>query len=322
MRRAVESELATSGRATFGERSAYILKHPGGFALCVLRSFRKNQGLLLAGAVAYYSLLSLIPLLILMVMGLSHVIDQARLLATMSEYLEFIVPGQSEVLVGELRDFLDHGQVIGGVLLVTMVLFSALAFTVLENAMSVIFYHRVAISRRRFIVSAVMPYLFIVFLAVGLLIVTIVAGKLASLATRNITIFGVPHSLGELSNYLLYTLGVGGEILILTAIYLVMPVGRLSLRHALMGGVTAGLLWEIARHVLAWYYGTMSQVRVVYGSLTTAILVLLSAEIGAILFLLGAQVIAEYERIQRQPADMPQPALTTENETRTLTGRH
>ncbi|TMH30887.1 MAG: YihY/virulence factor BrkB family protein [Betaproteobacteria bacterium] len=322
MRRAVESELATSGRATFGERSAYILKHPGGFALCVLRSFRKNQGLLLAGAVAYYALLSLIPLLILMVMGLSHVIDQARLLATMSEYLEFIVPGQSEVLVGELRDFLDHGQVIGGVLLVTMVLFSALAFTVLENAMSVIFYHRVAISRRRFIVSAVMPYLFIVFLAVGLLIVTIVAGKLASLATRNITIFGVPHSLGELSNYLLYTLGVGGEILILTAIYLVMPVGRLSLRHALMGGVTAGLLWEIARHVLAWYYGTMSQVRVVYGSLTTAILVLLSAEIGAILFLLGAQVIAEYERIQRQPADMPQPALTTENETRTLTGRH
>ena len=322
MRRAVESELATSGRATFGERSAYILKHPGGFALCVLRSFRKNQGLLLAGAVAYYALLSLIPLLILMVMGLSHVIDQARLLATMSEYLEFIVPGQSEVLVGELRDFLDHGQVIGGVLLVTMVLFSALAFTVLENAMSVIFYHRVAISRRRFIVSAVMPYLFIVFLAVGLLIVTIVAGKLASLATRNITIFGVPHSLGALSNYLLYTLGVGGEILILTAIYLVMPVGRLSLRHALMGGVTAGLLWEIARHVLAWYYGTMSQVRVVYGSLTTAILVLLSAEIGAILFLLGAQVIAEYERIQRQPADMPQPALTTENETRTLTGRH
>jgi len=283
----------------------------------VLRSFRKNQGLLLAGAVAYYALLSLIPLLILMVMGLSHVIDQARLLATMSEYLEFIVPGQSEVLVGELRDFLDHGQVIGGVLLVTMVLFSALAFTVLENAMSVIFYHRVAISRRRFIVSAVMPYLFIVFLAVGLLIVTIVAGKLASLATRNITIFGVPHSLGELSNYLLYTLGVGGEILIFTAIYLVMPVGRLSLRHALMGGVTAGLLWEIARHLLAWYYGTMSQVRIVYGSLTTAILVLLSAEIGAILFLLGAQVIAEYERIQRQPADVPQPSLTTGNERRT-----
>jgi hypothetical protein len=35
--------------------------------------------------------------------------------------------------------------------------FQALAFTVLENAMSVIFFHRVKIKRRNFLVSAVMP---------------------------------------------------------------------------------------------------------------------------------------------------------------------
>jgi uncharacterized BrkB/YihY/UPF0761 family membrane protein len=94
-----------------------------------------------------------------------------------------------------------------------------------------------------------------------------------------------------------------------------MPVGRLSLRHALIGGVTAGLLWELTRHLLGWYYGTMSQVRVVYGSLTTAILALLSVEIGAILLLLGAQVIAEYERIGREPATAPQKGLTTAGRT-------
>jgi uncharacterized BrkB/YihY/UPF0761 family membrane protein len=38
-------------------------------------------------------------------------------------------------------------------------------------------------------------------------------------------------------------------------------------------------------------------VTVVYGSLTTAIVVLLSLEIAATLLLLGAQVISEYERI-------------------------
>ena len=94
----------------------------------------------------------------------------------------------------------------------------------------------------------------------------------------------------------------------MTAIYLVMPVGRLSLRHALIGGVTAGLLWEVTRHLLVWYYGTMSQVRIVYGSLTTAILVMLSVEIGAILLLLGAQVIAEYERLDHEPATLPDTA--------------
>jgi uncharacterized BrkB/YihY/UPF0761 family membrane protein len=43
----------------------------------------------------------------------------------------------------------------------------------------------------------------------------------------------------------------------------------------------------------------LSQVNVVYGSLTTAIVVLLSLEIAATLLLLGAQVIAEYEQLGR-----------------------
>ena len=70
-----------------------------------------------------------------------------------------------------------------------------------------------------------------------------------------------------------------------------------ALCHALIGGVTAALLWEITRHALVWYFATLSQVSVVYGSLTTAIVVLLSLEIAATLLLFGAQVISEYERI-------------------------
>ena len=101
---------------------------------------------------------------------------------------------------------------------------------------------------------------------------------------------------------------MAGEIFLLTAVYLVMPVGRLSLRHALLGGTAAALLWELTRHVLVWYYSTISQIQVVYGSLTTSIAVLLSVEIGAIVLLLGAQVIAEYERIGTEGiARMPEP---------------
>jgi uncharacterized BrkB/YihY/UPF0761 family membrane protein len=80
---------------------------------------------------------------------------------------------------------------------------------------------------------------------------------------------------------------------------MVMPVGRLWWRHALVGGVTAALLWEITRRVLVWYFSSLSQVTVVYGSLTTAIVVLFSLEIAATLLLFGAQVISEYERIER-----------------------
>ena len=177
-----------------------------------------------------------------------------------------------------------------------MIFFSSLAFTVLENAMSVIFLHRVAIRRRHFLVSAVLPYVFIVFLGVGLVAATLVSGRLAALATREVALLGADRSLELVSSGLLYLVGVVGEVLVVTAIYLVMPVGRVSWRHALIGGVTACVLWEITRHVLVWYYATLSQIQVVYGSFAAAIAVLLSVEVAAIFLLFGAQVIASYER--------------------------
>ncbi|MEO6928584.1 MAG: YihY/virulence factor BrkB family protein [Casimicrobiaceae bacterium] len=290
-------------------RVALVLRNPAGFARAVLKGFGANQGMLLAGAVAYYTLLSLVPLLILVMIVLSHVMDSERLFATLREYLEFVVPGQSAAIVGELRAFLAHREVIGGFLLLTMIFFSSLAFTVLENAMSVIFVHRAAQRRRHFLISAVMPYLFILMLALGWLVLTVVAGQLGGLSQRDIQVFGEAHRLTGVVTLLLYLVGVVGEILVMASIYLVMPVGHISWRHALIGGIAAGLLWEVTRRVLVWYYATMSQIQVVYGSLTTAIAVLLSVELAALVLLLGAQVIAEFERLGRPPPSAGEGAL-------------
>ena len=274
-----------------------VLKHPAAFAVQTLKAFRANQGLLLAGAVAYYALLSIVPLLILTVIALSYVIDQAELLGTIGHYLEWLIPGQSKMIVAELMNFLNHRDIIGWVLLATMIFFSSLAFSVLENAMSVIFIHRIARRRRHFLVSALLPYCYILFLGLGVLLVTLVSGSLQAMGQESVAVLGRNWSLGRVSGVLLYLLGFAGEIFVVTSIYLVMPVGRLSLRHALIGGVTAALLWELTRHVLVWYFATLSQVGLVYGSLTTAIAVLLSLDVAATLLLLGAQVISEYERV-------------------------
>lgn len=283
----------------FSPAASYVMAHPGTFARRVLKGFQSNQGLLLAGAVAYYALLSVVPLLILVVIALSHWVDQGALLSTLGRYLEWIMPGQSSAMVQELSSFVHHRDVIGWVLFGTMLFFSSLAFTVLEKAMAVIFLHRFAVRRRHFLVSALLPYLYILSMGVGLLVVTFVAGGIQALGRNNIEFLGWEISLQGVSGLLLYLLGLMGEIFLLTSIYMVMPVGRLSWRHALIGGVTAALLWEATRRVLVWYFGTLSQVSVVYGSLTTAIVVLLSLEIAAGLLLLGAQVISEYERIER-----------------------
>ncbi len=289
----------------FSRAARKIARDPLAFVAQTLRAFRSNQGLLLAGGVAYYTLLSIVPLMILLVIILSHVIDADSLLTTLARYLEIVVPGQSAPLLQELRGFVSHREVIGWTLAVTLLFFSSLAFSVLENAMSVIFYHRVLVKRRPLVISVVIPYLYILFLGLGLLVVTVVAGALQSMAQQTFDVLGRDWSLSGVSRGLLYMIGVGGEILMLASIYFVMPVGRLSWRHALIGGVSATVLWEISRRVLVWYFATLSQVRTVYGSLTTAIIVLLSLEIAAIVLLFGAQVIAEYERIEREPVVRP-----------------
>jgi membrane protein len=171
--------------------------------------------------------------------------------------------------------------------------------------MSVIFMHRVAIRRCHFLVSVLLPYCYILFLGVGVLLVTLVSGVLRAMGQESVDFLGANWSLGGVSCVLLYLLGFCGEIFVITSVYLVMPVGRLSLRHALIGAVTAALLWELARHVLVWYFASLSQVGLVYGSLTTAIAVLLSLDLAATLLFLGAQVISEYERLGRADQEGP-----------------
>lgn len=294
-----------------GRQSAQVVKHPLAFAIRTLKGFRANQGLLLAGAVAYYALLSIVPMLILTVIALSHFVDQGALLQTLGRYLEWLVPGQSGAIVAELSNFLAHRDVLGWVLLGSMLFFSSLAFTVLENAMSVIFHHRVAIRRRRYLISVAIPYAYILSLGLGLLLVTLVAGSLQTMGQREVELFGHSWSLDGVSGVLLYLLGFAGEIFVLTSVYLVMPVGRPSLFHALLGGVAAAVLWELSRHILVWYFSTLSQIGTVYGSLTTAIAVLLSLELAATLLLFGAQVISEYERLATGTLDAPVQPFTT-----------
>jgi uncharacterized BrkB/YihY/UPF0761 family membrane protein len=155
-----------------------IARHPLAFAREVLREFRRNQGLLLAGAVAYNTLLSNVPLLILLVFALQFVVSREELLSTLDRYIELVAPATGDAVVSTLAAFLADGAAMSGILLASLLLFSSLAFGALESAMAVIFHHRVRATARHWLVSAVIPYGFVLVLGVGLLIVTIVSGAL------------------------------------------------------------------------------------------------------------------------------------------------
>lgn len=273
-----------------------------GFLLQVLRGFKRNQGLFLSGAVAYYTLLSIVPMSILALIVLTNFIEEQQLIHTLSTYLEMVIPGYAATLTEQVRAFLEHRKEVGIIGFLVMLFFSSIAFSMLENAMSVIFSQGVRIRRRNFLISAIIPYVYIVVMGLGIVLVSFIVGAIEILESRHLTILGWSLNLEGATGVAVYILGIVGEVLMLTSIYLVMPVVRVRFRHALIGGITAAVLWEITRRVLIWYYAAVSMVNVIYGSIAITVVALLSIEIVAVILLLGAQVIAELERTPDESA--------------------
>ena len=283
--------------AIISKAARHVATHPLAFVLQTLRGFRRNQGMLLAGAIAYYALLSIVPMLILSVIVLSRFVNQAELLILLGRSLAWLVPNQADAVLADVGRFLANRVAIGSVLLITLMAFSSAAFSVIEKALSVILVQHETGKKRHFLVSAVLPYCFMLFLWAALLGVMFASVVLQAIARENIHLFGQDWSLDGLSGALLYVFGLVVETFIVAAIYLVMPIRRIRPSQALIGAFTATALWGIVRHVLVWYFTTLSKASIVYGSFATAVIMLLSMEIAAALLLLGAQVIAEYERI-------------------------
>ncbi len=246
-------------------------------------AFRQNRGFLLAGAVAYNALLSLVPMMALILVILSQLFETQPLIETLAESLKHFAPNQVEIIIKQLVYFIDNWKLIGILGVISLLLFSTFAFSVLEGAMQVIFHRRSRVNPRHIMISAGLPYLYIVALAVGLVLLTALASVFQSLPDT--TYSGVS----------LYLLGVLGEVVILTSFYKILPAGKLAWSHAVIGGVTATTLWEISRTILVWYLSTLSVVNIVYGTFATTIVILLCFEVAAIILLFGAQIIAEYE---------------------------
>ena len=265
------------------------------FPTRVVRGFMRNQGLLLSGALAYYTLLSIVPMSILFLTGLSHIIPEKQLLDTLSKYTGMVIPGYAAVLADQVRVFLEHRHAIGIIGFVAMLFFSSMAFGVLQSSLSVVFRNPVGSGRRNFLVSAVIPYMYVLSIGLGIVVISFITGATETLEKRQLILFGLSVDLEATARIALYALGIISEVILLSSIYLLMPAAHTTFRYALIGGAAATILWELVRHALIWYYSTLSMVNIIYGSFATAVVALLIAEAAALIVLLGAQVIAELE---------------------------
>ncbi len=277
------------------------LPRVAGFLWRVLIAFLRNRGILLAGGVGYNILLSIVPLFALLVVLLARVVDETHLLEVLSVQAQHLAPAHAEVLLEAVRALLDTREVIGILGFPILLLFSSFAFRMLEDALAIIFHAPDTHHQGRSAwVSVLLPYAFMVVLGAGLMALTLLVTLASSLNALWLALVGREMPFAGLSGPALNLASFIGVFLLFSAIYKVLPVVKVALRRAVIGGLVATLLWEGVRLLLVYYFANISFVNVVYGSLATLIVVLLSLEIGAIILLLGAQVIAELEHNARR----------------------
>ncbi|HKK55202.1 YihY/virulence factor BrkB family protein [Marinobacter sp.] len=254
------------------------------FARRVLRNFFRNHGILLAGGVGYNVLLSAVPLLAVLGVLLTRVVEEEQLLEVMAIQAQHFAPAHADLWLDAVRAFMESRNIIGIAAFPVLLFFSSFAFRMLEDSIAIIF-HRPENPTRSFWFSAALPYLFILVLGIGLLVLTL--------------LFAFVDTLYEEPGPILYLLSFFSVFIMFSAIYKVLPILHVSPRRAVVGGLVAAILWEAVRLVMMYYFLNISFVNVIYGSLATIIVLLVSLEVGSVILLLGAQVIAELERSDR-----------------------
>jgi membrane protein len=273
-----------------------------GFMAGVLRDFfLRNHGLMLSGSVAFNLMLSLVPLGAVLMVVFSQFIDAGLLQQTLSRELAFVAPGFAPMVEEAVAGFMRNRGLAGWIGVLSLLFFSSKAFRVMEDAMSVIFHRPVPSLRRHFLLSALMPFLFILIVAAGLILITAAHAVLDAGGgwLRPLPWIGRWTVAG--AGLVLYAIGSGGLVVLFTLFYKIMPVAHVPWRHAFAGGLLAAVLWEGVRHLLVGYYARVSMVNLIYGSMASLVVGLLTLEAVAVIVLLGAQVIANSSGTGEEP---------------------
>jgi membrane protein len=265
-----------------------------GFLGGILNRYGQHDGPLLAGAIAYYGLLSLFPFLLFALAVLTIFIPleslQGQIVALAEMYLP--APGSVEFVRKNLQHVIEARGEVGLVALVATLWGASTIFFVLSRALNRLFdgHEDSSIVRHRLV--AVLVVLVLGFF----LLLSIVASTYFRVVTVSI---GVRHLLPQRGD-LLWKLGASLLPLVLTTVvfaiaYRYIPTGKTAWEAVGVGAVVGGVGFELLKLGFRLYIERLSPYALIYGSVATVIVLLLWIYIGAAVFLLGGAVAAEVD---------------------------
>ena len=281
--------------AFWARRSRFELKTAWDILWEARRAFSQDGCMNLSAALAFYTILSLIPYLFLLVSAAGYMLgssEEGHRIAVV--FFDRLFPQASALILREVRAMSHRAEVLGWVGFLSMIWTASVIFSSLEYAMGVVF----RVEKRRNFLRAKLMALLMVPASAGIFFLSFLVSAFAGAAEKfYLGLFGLALARSE---FLEFLLGYLFPYLILaaafTAIYKIIPNTPISFRHALAGGASCAFLFEAAKHFFTWYFQRSQQYSVVYGSLEAIVIMVVWAFYSSSVLLFCAEVVSAYRR--------------------------
>jgi len=258
-------------------------------------SFIKDGCMNLSAALAFYTILSLIPFLFLIISAAGSLLGSSEEAHQMVlSFMNRFFPQASALIFKEVKAISQRAAVLGWVGIFTMIWTASVIFSSLEFAMGVVF--RVE-KRRKYWKSRLLAFSMIPASSVILLLSLFVTASTRVMENYGLQVWGWGFSRSAFFEFLV---GYLFPYLVLaaafTAIYKIIPNASISFRHALTGGASCAFLFELAKHFFTWFVVRSPKYNVIYGSMEAIVILVVWVFYSSIILLFCAEVVSAYRR--------------------------
>jgi membrane protein len=238
----------------------------------VVTGFRRERIKLRASQLTYVSLLSFVPAIVVVFSLFTAMGGSAEVEASLKKFvIASLAVSQQDTVMSYVEGFLKQSKTLGGAGILILLVTTITLLSNIERAFNDIW----GIARDRSILQRFQVYWPVVTLG------PILMGLSLSLtAAFEAEVFGFAIKLVPFCM----------TVAFLTLLYGLLPNTAVPFRFALIGGATAGTLWEIAKQLYAFYAAFTLNRPSVYGSLGAVPLFILWLYVSWVLALLGATV--------------------------------
>jgi membrane protein len=248
--------------------------------------FLDHNALNYAGAMAYFSVLSIFQLLVLAIVIASYFLGEGPARDFVVENVAEATPLDAE-LFGEILDAIIASRGSMSLISVAFLLWGALGlFSALSNGIGIVFEHA---PRRPFLQDKLIGLLLMGLaggLAVGSLLIGVVTGILQRAADRLL----VELPIGDVAVWLI---GVIAPIVLIffafLVIYRVVPTRPVTWSEVMPGAIAATVLWTILRFGFTWYATSVANYESAFGPISTGITLIIFLYFASVIVLVGAE---------------------------------